>query len=79
MTTVESGFSIEDLFTELEGRDFQGEYEFRDAVIEGFNENLGYFPPDYSYLDAITWAHRQGWLTVEGSTIHVVIPGTEAA
>lgn len=64
-------FSVIDLFAPLDGRTFEGELAFQQAVIARFNEHLNEFPPHYSYRDAITWARRQGWLRVEGSSITI--------
>jgi hypothetical protein len=68
------GFSIAQLFAPLDGEVFSGERAFQDAVIRCFNAQLHQFPPHYGYRDAIMWAVRQGWLTVEGAMISVSLP-----
>lgn len=59
------------VFFALEGESFGSEAEFQRAVIAAFNARLREFPPHYSYLDAICWAVRQGWILVEGAEISV--------
>lgn len=55
-------YTTEDLFREMEGREFPSYRELEQAVIDLFNQHLQDFPPHYSYRDAIVWADRQRWL-----------------
>jgi hypothetical protein len=77
LRTVERRFSLRELFAPIDGRTYSGEKDFQLAVIDLFNQHLRDFPPHYSYRDAITWAMRQRWLTVNGSRIVVSLPVEE--
>lgn len=69
-------FTTEDLFSEIDGRDFSSYSEFEQEVIVLFNRHLGEFPPHYSYRDAIVWADRNHWLhpTGRGFTVDMRKP-----
>lgn len=55
-------YTTEDLFREMDGREFPSYRELEAAVIDLFNQHLRDFPPHYSYRDAIVWADRHSWL-----------------
>jgi hypothetical protein len=70
---MDSEFTIEDLFREMDGEDFESYREFEQAVIDRFNQHLDEFPPHYDYRDAITWADRNRWLQPHDGRLKVEI------
>ena len=70
-------FTVRDLFALMDGETYQGEGEFQRAVIACFNANLYSFPPHYGYRDAITFAVKQCWVSVSGSSVTVSVPASE--
>jgi hypothetical protein len=66
--------AVTELFAALHGERFSGEADFQRAVIGAFNARLQGFPPHYSYRDAISWAVRQGWISVDGAEVAVFLP-----
>jgi hypothetical protein len=55
-------YTTEDLFREMDGKEYPSYRELEKAVIDLFNQHLRDFPPHYSYRDAIIWADRNRWL-----------------
>lgn len=59
---MSTGYTTEDLFREIDGKEYDSYRELEEAVIALFNQHLQDFPPHYSYRHAITWADRNRWL-----------------
>lgn len=55
-------YTTEDLFREIDGKEYRSYRELEEEVIHLFNRHLGDFPPHYSYRDAIAWADHKRWL-----------------
>jgi hypothetical protein len=71
--------TLEDLFSDLEGRHFANRQEFEEAVIESFNRHVTELPVGYSYKDAIEGARSRHWLETNGGngvTVRVAAVGS---
>jgi hypothetical protein len=79
LRSAQGRFGVRDLFAPIDGETYDGEAEFQHAVIACFNANLHCFPPHYGYREAIQWAMRQRWLSVDGARITVSLPAEAKA
>ena len=68
MTSV----TLEELFNELNGRDFATRRELETAVVDVFNRHVSELPVGFTYEDAIEAALVAGWLDVSGFQGHGV-------
>jgi hypothetical protein len=64
--------TLEELFCELDGRDFGTRRELEKAVVEIFNRHVSDLPVGFTYEDAIEAARESGWLDVSGFSNHGV-------
>lgn len=75
MTTV----TLNDLFADLDGRQFDNRRDFETAVLEVFNQHVSDLPIGYSYVDAIDGARARGWLVTTGGARGVRVHLGDAA
>ena len=67
------GVTLEQLFSELSGAQFDGRTQLEEAVVVVVNKHVGELPIGFSYRDAIEAARNAGWLAVTdaGLQVHV--------
>jgi hypothetical protein len=64
--------SLEDLFRDLDGQEFETRRALEEAVVEVFNRHISAFPVGFTYEDALEGARTHGWLDVSGFERHGV-------
>ncbi len=64
--------TLDELFRELDGKDFATRRELEMAVVEVFNRHVSALPVGFTYEDAIEAARVAGWLDVSGFPGHGV-------
>ena len=71
--------SARELFTELNGAEFESFADLRAAILDRFNRNLTSFPPLYSYRELIDWAIRNNWIVKQnGHGFRITLPTSDA-
>jgi len=57
-------------FTKLEG-EYESLEKFIGIFLACFNTHLAEFPPNYSYIQALSWGMSHGWVRREGKRVIV--------
>jgi hypothetical protein len=64
--------SLEDLFSEIDGKEFATRRELERAVVDVFNRHVSELPVGFTYEDALEAALSRGWFDVSGFEDHGV-------